>query len=63
MVSYDLLETKFFIPSSKSNLVNRDRLYISLATVKWHTSNIYGKLSVKNRNQAVVKARELEILK
>ena len=39
-----------------------DRLFISLATVKWHTSNIYGKLSVKNRNQAVVKARELKIL-
>lgn len=26
MVSHDLLETKFFIPSSKSNLVKRDRL-------------------------------------
>ena len=39
-----------------------DRLFISLATVKWHTSNIYGKLSVRNRNQAVVKARKLEIL-
>ncbi|MDJ0801039.1 MAG: LuxR C-terminal-related transcriptional regulator [Calothrix sp. MO_167.B12] len=39
-----------------------DRLIVSLATVKWHTSRIYGKLGVKNRGQAVVKARELGIL-
>ncbi len=39
-----------------------DRLFISLATVKWHTSNIYSKLEVRNRNQAVVRARELKIL-
>jgi LuxR family maltose regulon positive regulatory protein len=38
------------------------RLVLSLATVKWHASNIYGKLGVGNRNQAVVKARELALL-
>jgi LuxR family maltose regulon positive regulatory protein len=35
---------------------------ISLPTVKWHSSNIYGKLGVKNRTTAVAKARELDIL-
>jgi len=39
-----------------------DRLFISLPTVKWHTSNIYGKLGVQNRTQAVAKARAVGIL-
>ena len=37
-------------------------LILSLPTIKWHTSNIYGKLGVKNRTTAVAKARSLEIL-
>ena len=45
-----------------SNKEISQKLFISLATVKWHSSNIYGKLSVRNRNQAVFKARELSIL-
>ena len=56
------LEILQLIAAGLTNQEIGDRLVISLATVKWHTSNIYGKLSVKNRNQAVVKARELEIL-
>jgi LuxR family maltose regulon positive regulatory protein len=37
-------------------------LFLSLSTVKWHAGNIYGKLGVSNRTQAVAKARSLGIL-
>jgi LuxR family maltose regulon positive regulatory protein len=39
-----------------------DRLYLSLYTVKVHARNIYGKLGVNKRMQAVAKARELGVL-
>ncbi|HWI65398.1 MAG TPA: LuxR C-terminal-related transcriptional regulator [Symbiobacteriaceae bacterium] len=38
------------------------RLYISEATVKRHISNIFGKLDVTHRTQALVRARELGLL-
>ncbi|MBW4518747.1 MAG: hypothetical protein KME16_03325 [Scytolyngbya sp. HA4215-MV1] len=40
-----------------------DQLFVSLATVKWHTRNIYGKLEVNNRTQVVARARELGIIR
>jgi LuxR family maltose regulon positive regulatory protein len=42
-----------------SNREIAERLFVSLSTVKGHTANIYGKLAVNNRTQAVVKARLL----
>jgi LuxR family maltose regulon positive regulatory protein len=39
-----------------------DRLVIGKGTVKTHTLNIYRKLGVNNRTQAVVRARELGLL-
>ena len=35
---------------------------ISLGTVKAHSSNIYRKLDVRNRAQAVIAAREMSLL-
>jgi LuxR family maltose regulon positive regulatory protein len=37
-------------------------LYLSVRTVKWYTSNIYAKLDVSSRTQAIAKARRLAIL-
>ena len=39
-----------------------ERLIISLATVKRHISNIYGKLGVTHRTEALVKAQALALL-
>ncbi len=39
-----------------------DQLFISLATVKRHIANAYGKLSVSNRIEAIAKANEPNLL-
>jgi len=39
-----------------------NRLFIALPTVKTHASNLYSKLDVKNRTQAVAKAQSLGII-
>jgi LuxR family maltose regulon positive regulatory protein len=46
-------------------LTNREiasRLYLSLNTIKAHTRNIYGKLDVHSRTQAILRASTLGIL-
>lgn len=45
-----------------SNQEIADRLFISYGTVKRHTANIYKKLQVKNRREAVDKAVSLNII-
>jgi LuxR family maltose regulon positive regulatory protein len=37
-------------------------LYLSINTIKWHTTHIYGKLGVHRRAHAVARARELNII-
>jgi LuxR family maltose regulon positive regulatory protein len=50
------------IAAGLSNREIAQELSITLGTVKVHTSNIYGKLAVGSRTQAVAKARALGIL-
>jgi LuxR family maltose regulon positive regulatory protein len=50
------------IASGCSNKEIAGQLFISLATVKRHTVNIFNKLDVKNRTEAVARARELGLL-
>lgn len=45
-----------------SNQQIADELYLSINTVKWHARNLYAKLGVSSRVQAVDRARELHIL-
>jgi LuxR family maltose regulon positive regulatory protein len=45
-----------------SNQAIADKLYITVRTVKKHTSNIYGKLNVSSRTQAVAYARQIGLL-
>jgi LuxR family maltose regulon positive regulatory protein len=56
------IEVLQLLAAGSSNKDIARRLFISLPTVKWHTSNIYGKLSVQNRTQAVAKARALGLI-
>ena len=50
------------IAAGHSNQAIADALICSVGTVKWYTTQIYGKLGVKSRTQAVAKARELGLL-
>ncbi|HMQ30223.1 MAG TPA: LuxR C-terminal-related transcriptional regulator [Chloroflexaceae bacterium] len=45
-----------------SNQAIADALVITLGTAKWHVHNLYGKLGVSGRLQAVARARELALL-
>ncbi len=50
------------LESGASNKEVSRRANISLATAKWHLKNIYAKLAVSNRTEAVSKARQLQLL-
>jgi LuxR family transcriptional regulator, maltose regulon positive regulatory protein len=56
------LEILRLIADGQSNQVIAGRLVIAVSTVKRHINNIYGKLDVQSRTQALVRARELQIL-
>jgi LuxR family maltose regulon positive regulatory protein len=45
-----------------SNQKSRRRLYLSAGTVKTHTHNLYSKLGVQSRTQAIARAKELSLL-
>ena len=56
------IEVLRLVAKGLTNQVIAQRLYLSIHTIKTHTRNIYGKLGVNNRTQAVNKARTLGIL-
>jgi len=56
------LEVLHYLATGMSNQAIADQLFVSLAAVKWHARNIYGKLEGNNRTQAVARARELGLL-
>jgi two-component system, NarL family, response regulator LiaR len=56
------LEVLQLMAEGLSNQEIADRLFLSLATVKTHSSNLFLKLDVKRRTQAVEKARQLKLI-
>jgi predicted ATPase/DNA-binding CsgD family transcriptional regulator/DNA-binding XRE family transcriptional regulator len=55
-------EILHLIANGHSNQAIADRLIIAVSTVKKHINNIYGKLDVQSRTQALLRARELKLL-
>ena len=56
------IEVLQLIAEGLSNREIAEKLFLSVSTVKVHTYNIYSKLDVHSRTQAVAKARALGIL-
>jgi LuxR family maltose regulon positive regulatory protein len=56
------LEVLALIAQGLTNREIAQKLYVSLSTVKAHTYNMYGKLDVHSRTQAVARARTLGLL-
>lgn len=56
---YEVLE---LMAKGLSNQEIADRLFVSLNTVKTHSSNLFLKLQVSRRTQAVQKAKELQLI-
>ncbi len=56
------LEVLDLMAAGLSNEEIAEKLFVSLNTVKTHSSNIFLKLDVKRRTQAVSKAKQLNII-
>ncbi len=56
------LEVLELMASGFSNQEIGDRLFVSLSTVKTHVGNLFVKLDVKRRTQAVQRAKELNLI-
>jgi two-component system, NarL family, response regulator LiaR len=57
------LEVLELMAQGLSNQEIADKLFVSLNTIKTHSSNLFLKLDVSRRTQAVQKARELRIIR
>jgi LuxR family maltose regulon positive regulatory protein len=56
------LEILNLIYKGLSNQEIGQQLFLSLSTVKWHNQNLFGKLDVQRRTEAVARALELNLL-
>ncbi len=56
------IEVLKLVAAGRSNAEIAGELYLSVGTVKAHVHHIFGKLLVRNRSQAVARARELRLL-
>jgi LuxR family maltose regulon positive regulatory protein len=56
------LEVLHLIAAGLSNQEISERLFLALTTVKGHNQNIFDKLQVQRRTEAVARARELGLL-
>lgn len=56
------LEILRLIHQGRSNQEIGERLFLSLSTVKWHNQNIFAKLQVQRRTEAVARALELNLM-
>jgi LuxR family maltose regulon positive regulatory protein len=56
------LEVLQLIAAGKSNSRIAQELFVTAGTVKTHIRNIYRKLDAHSRTQALVRARELNLL-
>jgi LuxR family transcriptional regulator, maltose regulon positive regulatory protein len=56
------LEVLRLIAAGDSNRTIAEKLVITVSAVKKHTGNIFGKLNVNSRTQALVRARQLGLL-
>jgi len=56
------MEVLQFMSQGLSNQEIADRMFVSLNTIKTHSSKVFEKLDVKRRTQAVSKAKELMII-
>jgi DNA-binding CsgD family transcriptional regulator len=56
------LEILRLIADGLANQEIADRLFLSLGTVRWYTNQIYSKLGVENRVQAVRYAQQLNLI-
>jgi DNA-binding CsgD family transcriptional regulator len=55
---YEVLQ---LLTQGRSNAEMAEQLFLSLSTIKTHVSNLFVKMNVKNRTQAVEKANRLKI--
>lgn len=56
------VELLHYLEAGLDNSQIAERLSVSIRTIKWHLSNLYFKLDVKNRSAAVARGRSLRLL-